>query len=257
VVLPPRGVMNDHPVVAENTARDRRSCRLGSRVITMSTCPDQHSRFRRRRTEPSTGTARRHWAEGIDAAVHPCSSTFLRPFAPGPLQALPRSYGRSDSCSPHSSRPFPGGEGGRLREQVSLIHVPDLPALPSPTTCGSPGRPCTPSRRGPDWLPFRLRVGLRHWLAGSPHLAGRIEFVILRTGRSPPAAPHSASRRRSCRPVTVWRWIKLERTFTSLIRCASRRTSPRREPWVRETHPHPRPLSRPGARGGVPQSGTG
>jgi hypothetical protein len=27
---------------------------------------------------------------------------------------------------------------------------------------------------------------------------GRIEFVILRTGRSPPAAPHHASLRRSC-----------------------------------------------------------
>jgi hypothetical protein len=27
---------------------------------------------------------------------------------------------------------------------------------------------------------------------------GRIEFVILRTGRSPPAALHLASRRRSC-----------------------------------------------------------
>jgi hypothetical protein len=27
---------------------------------------------------------------------------------------------------------------------------------------------------------------------------GRIEFVILRTGRSPPAALHPASRRRSC-----------------------------------------------------------
>jgi hypothetical protein len=29
-------------------------------------------------------------------------------------------------------------------------------------------------------------------------MLGRIEFVILRTGRSPPAAPHHALLRRSC-----------------------------------------------------------
>ena len=35
-------------------------------------------------------------------------------------------------------------------------------------------------------------------MAGSSFAPGRIEFVILRTGRSPPAAPHYASLRRSC-----------------------------------------------------------
>jgi hypothetical protein len=35
-------------------------------------------------------------------------------------------------------------------------------------------------------------------MAGSSIAPGRIEFVILRTGRSPPAAPHYASLRRSC-----------------------------------------------------------
>ena len=34
-------------------------------------------------------------------------------------------------------------------------------------------------------------------LAGSPTLTGRIEFLIVRMDRSPPAAPHPASRRRS------------------------------------------------------------
>jgi len=127
--------MNDRPVAAESTAGDRRQHRLGIQVITMSTRPDQRSRFRRPRTEPSAGTARRHWAQGMYATVHPYSSTFLRPFAPGPLQALRRSYGRSDSCSP-GSLPFLRHEHCLSGEQVSLIHFHDLPAILSPTTCG-------------------------------------------------------------------------------------------------------------------------
>ena len=126
--------MNDQPVVAERTADDRRQNRLGVQVTTMSTCPDQRSRFRRRRTETSTGTAVRHWAEDSYAAVHPGSSTFLRPFAPGRLQALLSSYGRSDSCSPGSSALL-RHEHRLYGEQVSLFHVHDLPAIPSPTTC--------------------------------------------------------------------------------------------------------------------------
>jgi hypothetical protein len=41
-------------------------------------------------------------------------------------------------------------------------------------------------------------VRLRCSLASSPMSPGRIEFVILRTGRSPPTAPHHTSLRRSC-----------------------------------------------------------
>jgi hypothetical protein len=65
--------------------------------------------------------------------------------------------------------------------------------------------------------------GLRHSLAGSPHLTGRIEFLIVRTGRSPPAAPHPVSPRRSGRLITSY--VDSERTSTSLIVCALRRTS--------------------------------
>jgi hypothetical protein len=154
-------------------------------------------------------------------------STFLRSLRSRPVTAFPRYYGRSDSCPCRraSARPCAGGQPFvSFTVQVSLIHSPDLPALPSPTTCGSPGRRRTPWRHEPDTLSFFRRAGLRHSLAGSPYHAGRIEFVILRTGRSPPAALHLASRRRSCRPVTVWRWIVLERTLTSRIRCALRRT---------------------------------
>ncbi len=185
----------------------------------MSTCPDQHSRFPRGRTESPTGTARRHWAEEICAAVHPHSSTFLRPFAPDPLQALRRSYGRSDSCPRRLGsagiivrRPPPR----LLREQVSLIHAPGLPAIPSPTTCGrsaSSGH-VTLRRVEPRSLPHGSspngNSGLRHSLAGSPHLTGRIEFLSVRTGRSPPAAPHPVSPRRSCSRLQVtltWRGL--------------------------------------------------
>jgi hypothetical protein len=199
--------MNDCPVAAESTAGDRRQHRLGIRVITMSTCPDQRSRFHRCRTESPTGTARRHWAEVRYAAVHPHSSTFLRPFAPSPLQALLRSYGRSDSCSPGSSA-FRRHEHRLDGEQVSLIPSHDLPAILSPTTCGrcvSSGH--APHRRiEPRLLPHGKipngNSGLRPSLAGSPRHTGRIEFLIVRTGRSPPAAPHPVSPRRSCRLIT-------------------------------------------------------
>ena len=69
--------------------------------------------------------------------------------------------------------------------------------------------------------------------ASSPVTPGRIEFVILRTGRSPPVAFHPASRRRSYVWLQVWRAIDLKRTFTSLTSCAHGRTGsgfqPRKE----------------------------
>ena len=113
--------------------------------------------------------------------------------------------------------------------QVSLIHAPGLPTIPSPTTCGcsvSSGH-ATHRRIEPRLLPHEVypngNSGLRHSLAGSPHHTGRIEFLIVRTGRSPPAAPHPVSPRRSCRPITSY--VDLERTFTPPTRCALRRTS--------------------------------
>ena len=112
----------------------------------------------------------RHCRRSVFRGLLPHVSTFLRPFAPGPLLALPRSYGRSDSCPPNSFRPFPGGEGWLLHEQVSLIPAPDLPTLPSPTTCGccvSSGH-VTPRRITPRPLPHGStpngNSGLRHSL---------------------------------------------------------------------------------------------
>jgi len=85
---------------------------------------------------------------------------------------------------------------GSFSEQVSLSHASGLPNHSVSNHQGSrSGRFHT--------LPlsaraFRFRFRVRHWLAGSPTAPGRIEFVILRTGRSPPAALHHASLRRSC-----------------------------------------------------------
>jgi hypothetical protein len=81
-------------------------------------------------------------------------------------------------------------------EQVSLIHASSLPDH-------SVSNHLMPLCRRFSTLPFsatafRFRSRLRRWPVGSPMAPGRIEFVILRTGRSPPAAPHHASLRRSC-----------------------------------------------------------
>ena len=82
--------------------------------------------------------------------------------------------------------------------QVSLFdahHLPDHSAV---------NHPLPPGHRF-DTLPLSVtgfrslseRSGLRTGTAGSSRSAGRITFVILRTDRSPPVAPHPVSRRRS------------------------------------------------------------
>ena len=59
----------------------------------------------------------------------------------------------------------------------------------------------------------------------------RIEFILLRTGRSPPVALHPASRRRSDFQLQSSNQT-LTRTSTSQIRCAHRRTGPAIFGWV-------------------------
>jgi len=156
-----------------------------------------------------------HYVRGLLRFVRHVS-TFLRSLRSRPVTALLRYYGRSVSCPRRrgSARVSSRRPPDRLcREQVSLIHSPDLPALPSPTTCESPGRPRTPERRGPDSHPHLPGCGASLTMSRLAVLAGRIEFVILRTGRSPPAAPHPALRRRSCRLITAWRWIHTGEDF--------------------------------------------
>ena len=159
---------------------------------------------------------------GFDLTVR-YSSTFLRPFAPSPLRDFPATMDALTPAGP-ALRPRTGCmntvSGG---QQVSLIHVSDLPTPPSPTT---------PQALDVDFsrYPSSHRVSRSHGsrlhlcLAGSPTLTGRIEFVILRMDRSPPAAPHPASRTDAVavgyRPESVC----LKRTSTSSINHAFRRT---------------------------------
>ncbi len=71
----------------------------------------------------------------VDCPVRPDSSTFLRSLRSIPVTGLRRYYGRSDSCEAGSSAPVFGQHERRFSPpQVSLIHVSDLPTLPSPTT---------------------------------------------------------------------------------------------------------------------------
>ena len=85
---------------------------------------------------------------------------------------------------------------GSFSEQVSLIHAS---SLLDHSISNHLMHHCRRFRTLPfSSTAFRFRSRLRRWSAGSPITPGRIEFVILWTGRSPPAAPHHASLRRSC-----------------------------------------------------------
>jgi len=103
-----------------------------------------------------------------------------------------------------------GNEHRSRTTQVSLLRPLDLPTIPSPTTVlPFPGRGFGTLLQ-PD-RPPRLSLGqtsqgrweYRRAVRGSPFRRrlpgrlGRIGFVILRTGRSPPVALHLASWRRS------------------------------------------------------------
>jgi len=145
----------------------------------------------------------------------PSSSTFLCPFAPDPLRPF-LAIKHSDSC-PSGSSAFFRHELQLLYGQVSLIHLLGPPTILSPTTCARSVLPrhVTCGQIEPGLHPTtgacsHENSGLRLSLADSPHHAGRIEFSFLphlgdflRTGRSPPAALHPVSPRRSCSRLQV------------------------------------------------------
>ncbi|NBT36105.1 MAG: hypothetical protein EBT03_11335 [Betaproteobacteria bacterium] len=92
--------------------------------------------------------------------------------------------------------------------QVSLLHVPNLPTIPSPTTLRRPkDRFWFESSGVPSCEAVWPRTPLEQvsldvcWASPLPSglaaTIGRIEFVILRTGRSPPDALHLPSLGRS------------------------------------------------------------
>src|SRR6202048_4970266 len=85
---------------------------------------------------------------------------------------------------------------GSFSEQVSLIHAS---SLSDHSVSNHLMHPCRRFRTLPlSPTASRFRFRLLHGYAASPITPGRIEFVILRTGRSPPTALHFTSRRRSC-----------------------------------------------------------
>jgi hypothetical protein len=141
---------------------------------------------------------------------------------------LSTHYGRSDSCPPGSSACL-RHELRLLHGQVSLIHALRLPPIPSPTTGARSVSPRhvtsrrIESRRLPHGTPPCGNSRLRLSLATSPLVTGRIEFLIVRTGRSPSVALHPVSRRRSY--LGLPSYVDSKRTFTSPTECALRRTN--------------------------------
>jgi hypothetical protein len=171
-------------------------------IVAHETCqhgkPTMNSILRRAPAETTpTRLALRHSRQLVFCSMSCNPSTSLRSLRSIPITGLHRYYGRSDSCSGGSSVPYWLHEHRLCPKQGSLLHAPELPIPPSPTTdhpsdiafARYPSA-CRTSRS--------LGSGLHLSLAGSSFMTGRIEFVILRMDRSPPAAPHPVSQRRSC-----------------------------------------------------------
>ena len=119
-----------------------------------------------------------HWCCVLRSGLH--VSTFLRSLRSTPVTELHRYYGRSDSCPLRLFGTW-SMNSGSFSKQVSLIHASGL------SNHSVSNHPTWPGRRFCT-LPlsatrFRFRSWLRLSLAGSPLMHGRIEFVILRTGR--------------------------------------------------------------------------
>jgi hypothetical protein len=121
------------------------------------------------------------------------SSTSLPPLAPSPLRDF---TGTMEALTPIRPALRSLHEHRLFGEQVSLIHVPDLPFPPSPTTLG----PSTSiSHATPHLVESPAQAGLGFTFpTQAGRLSGRIEFLIVRMEPSPPAAPHPALLRRSC-----------------------------------------------------------
>ena len=116
-----------------------------------------------------------------------------------PVTALLRYYGRSDSCFVPVLR-----QGFSLHERwlFPRTGLPDSRAWPlDPSVSTHLSVPDIAFPRYPS--AHRASHSASEWVWASPltcrlaEHSGRIEFVILRTGLSPPVAPHPASQRRS------------------------------------------------------------
>jgi hypothetical protein len=174
----------------------------------------------------------------------PHASTFLSPLAPPVYAArLPRYYGDSDFRRgvPSDAR-WPFGRGWFHRTgtasppRFSLLVSSELPTIPTPITT-APFRHdrilALLHRRGlPRLSSGRTVTGRkdrRRAVKGSsvnrrlPDRLGRIEFVLLRTGRSPLVALHLSFRKRSYRWLQAGN-VSLTGTYTLQFRRLHRRT---------------------------------
>ena len=161
------------------------------------------------------------------------------PFANRPLTALPRYYGRSDSCPLRrdsarvSSRRPPLR---LLRGQVSLIHALGLRTIPSPTTCVGSALPGHVAHRQVEprlhpltgsspngYSGFATSLQARHLTPAEsssvPSLMGKasyglvVDLLLLPTPSRDDAV------------AVGYRFtLNLERTSTSPTKCALRRT---------------------------------
>jgi hypothetical protein len=153
------------------------------------------------------------WEQCVLPNIYHHVSTAPRvPFAPLPLRSFIATMDTADSCAAGSSRRMPMNTSFDSA-QVSLIHAHNLP---DHSVANHP----LPSSDRFDTLPLSVtgfrplpeRSGFRHCLAGSSRTAGRITFVILRTDRSPPVAPHARLTATQLRSVTgrrapAWRGL--------------------------------------------------
>ena len=152
--------------------------------------------------------SQRHCRRSVFRLSGHSTSIFLRPFAP---PELPGFHATMDALTPERRLFGTRGLFGCSRMntvlsiQVSLLHVLNLPVIPSPTTCCRPwslvwflSQAYRVVRSSDRPHPFGTTAS---WASPLPSrlatTTGRIEFVILRTNRSPPVALHPALRRRS------------------------------------------------------------
>ena len=140
--------------------------------------------FQRKRISPACLVLSDTFASGFFHRFDLQTSIFLSPLAPPPLRGFSATM---ETLTPNRVSPS-------VRSPY-FTHT-SLTTIPSPTTRWSPMVALARYPSAPQ-VPLFRGSRLRHWLAGSPIPSGRIEFVILRTGRSPPVAFHPASRRRS------------------------------------------------------------
>ena len=175
----------------------------------------------------------------------PHVSTFLRPFAP---PALPGFLATMDALTPAGWVDLGGAAvfrscRSRRRPQAWSVWVwPNRRHLCPQDPSRNPGQVSLLHVNEPSdhsvsnhHLPFRSGIvwrdpngptpsGLRHSLASSPKQPAESSSPKLRTGHSPAVALHPLSRGRSYHRLQSPRRT-LARTFTSLVRCARRRTS--------------------------------